>query len=108
MNEPERRLATREINLLLHLMKVGAGGLMPVLALRSARPVATQLWRMGLVNVWTRQSLIQGRPEGPFYSLTPRGRELAALLHFSRTSRTEGGLRERAEAQIPSTYEDAA
>jgi hypothetical protein len=35
-------------------------------------------------------------------------RELAALLHFSRTSRTEGGLRERAEAQIPSTYEDAA
>ncbi len=85
----ERKLATREINLMLHLMMYGADGLMPVRALSTARQTATQLWRMGLVQVWTRQSLGQSRTEGPFYSLTSRGRELATSLYLSRRARRD-------------------
>lgn len=72
---------------MLHLLKSG-GRVMPISILSTARPVATQLWRLGLVNVWTRQSLASQKPEGPFYSLTTHGVYRAEALLLARPTLT--------------------
>ena len=71
---PDRDLTKREIDLVIHMMASGAGGLLPIKILSTGRPLATGLWRIGVVNIWQRQSLASGRLEGPFCSLTSLGR----------------------------------
>lgn len=71
---PDRDLSKREIDLVIHIMACGAGGLLPIKLLSTGRPLATGLWRVGIVDVWQRQTLAAGRLEGPFYSLTSLGR----------------------------------
>jgi hypothetical protein len=83
----DRKLAGREIDLLIHLLKSG-GTTTPITILSSAQPVATGLWRLGLVNVWLRQSLGRRRTEGPFYSLTTHGRYRAEALMLKRPTLT--------------------
>jgi hypothetical protein len=84
MTAPSRKLVTQEITILLYLLRVGSGGQHPVTLLKSGETRALELARMGLVHIWLRQSLTKGRPEGPFYTLTSRGHELATSLYHQR------------------------
>ena len=86
---PDRKLTTQEITILLHLLRTGGGGHAPVMLLPGARVRATQLARMGLLEVWQRQSLAKGRTEGPFYTLTYRGREVALAIYDHRAERAQ-------------------
>lgn len=83
----DRKLSGREIDLLIHLLKAGSAN-MPIGILSTAKDVATALWRLNLVNVWTRQSQTNRRPEGPFYSLTTHGRYRAEALLLKRPTLT--------------------
>lgn len=82
-----RKLTPQEINLLLHLLRCGGDGRSPVTMLFGARARMTELWRLGLVEIWSRQSLGSRRPEGPFYTLTWHGRERATAIFLTRQSR---------------------
>lgn len=84
MADLDRKLTTQEIGILLFLLRTGGGGHAPVKLLSGARDRVAPLARMGLVDVWHRQSIVSGRPEGPFYSLTYRGREVALAIHATR------------------------
>lgn len=86
---PDRNLSKREIDLVLHLMACGAGGLLPIKVLTGARPIAAKLWGLGIVECWSRQSLGGRRSEGPFYSLTPLGRERGRVFALARRNWTD-------------------
>lgn len=87
MTARARDLTTAEINMLLHLLRVGYEGHRPVLLLSGGREMAGKLARLGLIDIWHRQSIANARTEGPFYSLTPDGRERATALYLRRQSR---------------------
>lgn len=83
MSEHDRHLTGQEISILLHLYKSG-GAHTPITLLSGAKRFALPLWRLGLINIWHRQSLTNGRPEGPFYSLTRNGALRAEALMLAR------------------------
>ena len=83
---PDRKLASTEIDLVVHLLRVGASTT-PVTLLSTARPRVLPLWRLGIVHIWHRQSLTFSRPEGPFYSLTRDGVFRAEGLLNARAAR---------------------
>lgn len=83
MTNPDRRLAGHEIDLLVHILKSG-GALTPIRVLSTAMRTALELRRLGLVNSWIRQSVAQGRPDGPFFTLTRPGTFRAEALLLSR------------------------
>lgn len=99
--QPDRNLSRKEINFVLHLMKCGAGGLLPIKVLRSARPLATTLWRIGIVDVWQRQSLHARGTEGPFVSLTGIGRERGQAF---AAARQDWAGKRSAPDEIPFTH----
>jgi hypothetical protein len=82
----DRKLAGREIELVIHLLKSGAATT-PISVIASAQQVAIQLWRLGIVHKWSRQSRSLRRPEGPYYSLTRAGTYRAEALMLSRHMR---------------------
>jgi hypothetical protein len=81
--DPDRKLAGPEVDLIVHLLRAG-GAAMPLKLLPGAARVATPLWRLGVVNIWYRQSVMSARPEGPFYSLTRIGSFRAESLYTAR------------------------
>jgi len=60
---------------------------MPVTLLSGVRELAGGLCRLGLLNIWHRQNIQRGRPEGPFYSLTREGALRAESLMLRRAER---------------------
>lgn len=83
---PDRKLSGPEAGLIVYLLKAG-GARMPITLLSTGRPLATQLWRLGLIHIWHRQSLELARPAGPFYSLTRPGEYRAEAITSVRASK---------------------
>lgn len=83
---PDRKLSGPEADLLVHLLRAGAARI-PVTLLTTGRPLASQLWRLGLISIWYRQSLEASRLAGPFYSLTRTGEYRAEAIVTVRASR---------------------
>lgn len=92
-----RKLSTQEIGILLHLLRTGSEGQRPVRLLKGAQRRAAPLVLEGLLDIWHRQSIATGRPEGPFYTLTFRGHELAMSLYMNRLDKRRDDLRKRTE-----------
>jgi hypothetical protein len=80
-----RQLAGKEIAVIRHLgIHCGAGG--NVVLPYWQREAAASVWRLGLLEVWYRQSPEAGLT-GPFYGLNDPGRRLAASLLSARQPR---------------------
>ena len=82
----DRKLASPEIDLIIHMMKCGAS-LTPIALLPGARKIVGPLCKLGLVYVWHRQSVLRGRLEGPFYTLTREAVFRAEALLNARAQR---------------------
>ena len=78
-----RQLAGREIAVIRHLgIHCGMGG--HVILPFWQREAAASVWRLGLIEIWYRQSPEAGLI-GPFYGLNDPGRRLAATLLYVRS-----------------------
>lgn len=74
---PRRRLSRIEIFILRDLLRrAGAAGRVTPLS-RKMRAAIVPLWRWHIVEVWYRQGVDSSWPRGPYFSLTPRGYQLA-------------------------------
>lgn len=82
MVERGRNLSGREIELVVHLHKVGAAT-MPVRVLTTAIKTAMTLRKLGVVHAWSRYTADRGS-EGPFFSLTHSGVIRAEALYLAR------------------------
>jgi hypothetical protein len=83
----DRRLITTEINVLIHLLKCGASHT-PIRLPAAGHKVCVELWKLHLVYIWHRQSLMLRRPEGPFYSLTRDGTFRAEVLYLAQRNQS--------------------
>lgn len=80
--ERSRNLSGREVELVVHLHKVGAG-LRPVRVLATAVKTAMVLRKLGIVDAWSRYAEGRGS-DGPFFTLTHSGVIRAEALYLAR------------------------
>lgn len=96
-----RKLSGPEADLIIYLLKVGAA-VTPVTLLSGGKPLALQLWRLGLINIWYRQTLESARLAGPFYTLTRTGEYRAGAIIDVRATRRCALLRQGTNPDLQS------